>query len=84
MELDIKIWSEQTGINPNQLQRVRRTINVLNEIGFDVNLSFVNGEGHNNKDEYGTPFAGGRYPHVGNFIRMQKDTNSRLDRPVKG
>lgn len=82
MEIEIKVSEKQENINPAILSRIRRTINVLCDAGFDINLSFKDGDKHDNKDENASPYMGGMYPHHGYFIRMTKDTNTRLDRPI--
>jgi len=81
MEIEIKVVQKQSEINNKSLQMIRRVINVLGEHGFDVNLSFKEGNKHDNDNEYESPYMGGRYPHNGYFIRMTKDTNKRLDAP---
>jgi len=81
MEIDIKVKERQEDLSPMSLQRIRRTINVLCDVGFDVKLSFKDGDKHNNKDENQSPYMGGKYPHQGYFIRMVKDTNEHLDNP---
>jgi len=73
MDIDIKVNAEQTELNPNQLQRLRRTINVLCDLDFSVNLSFKNGDSHNNHDENGAPYMGGTYEHKGYYIRLRRD-----------
>jgi hypothetical protein len=61
MEIEMKVLGEQESLNPAQLQRIRRTINVLCNDGFDVNLSFKNSKTHGNNDQTALSHIDGRY-----------------------
>jgi hypothetical protein len=81
-EIEMKVSQKQSEIIPSDLQMIRRVINVLGEHDFDVELSFKDGDQHDNNDEYLSPYMGGKYPHQGYFTRMVKDTNKRFDVPI--
>jgi hypothetical protein len=61
MEIEINVKEEQANIGQKQLDRLRRTINVLCDDGFDVVLSFKNGTNHNALNENKSSYMGGRY-----------------------
>ena len=65
MTIDIKVSERQDSLNPAMLQRIRRAVNFICEIGFDVTLSFRGGDEHNNDNKSNVPYMGGDIPSNG-------------------
>lgn len=68
MKINIQIEGKQSDLNPRQRDRLRRTLTVIHDIGFDINAEFT-------QDEPDDPIqnpSGDKYPHPGYFIRMRK------------
>jgi len=73
MNIDIKVSERQDSFSPAVLQRMRRAINFLCDIGFDVNLTFKGGDEHINENKSDAPYMGGSHAH-----------NSYIASPGKG
>jgi len=69
MNLTISVNGKQESINQDQLNMLRRMVNVMNAHNFDVDLVFNTEEPHENT-VYSTRFAGGRYPCVGKEVQI--------------
>lgn len=78
MKINIIIEGKQSDLSPMHRDRLRRALGVIDNIGFDINLSFTEKEDDTDMVDY---FPGDKYPHVGYYIKMVKTDNQRLDKP---
>jgi hypothetical protein len=71
MNLKMEIAGKRSDLNPKQADRLRRAMDVMCDIGFDIELSFTEKDAEEDLDMYKF-FPGAKYPHVGHYIRMVK------------